>query len=116
AGGAVGRYRRHRRRGPAATQPGRRRQRAWWYRWHRQRRRERAVTTIELDAYEPGHAGGDHPVIEVTGVTKVYGTGEAAVHALRGVSLTVERGEYVAVMGSSGSGKSTLMNVIGCLD
>jgi putative ABC transport system ATP-binding protein len=56
------------------------------------------------------------PVLDVRGVTKVYGHGETAVHALSGVSLTVERGDYVAIMGQSGSGKSTLMNILGCLD
>ena len=56
------------------------------------------------------------PVLDVRDVTKVYGTGDATVHALNGVSFTVERGDYVAVMGSSGSGKSTLMNILGALD
>jgi putative ABC transport system ATP-binding protein len=56
------------------------------------------------------------PVLDVRRVTKVYGAGETAVHALRGTSLVVERGEYLAIMGSSGSGKSTLMNILGCLD
>ncbi len=55
-------------------------------------------------------------LIELHGVTKVYGSGMAAVHALAGVDLTIDEGEFVAIMGPSGSGKSTAMNVIGCLD
>jgi putative ABC transport system ATP-binding protein len=56
------------------------------------------------------------PLIELRGVTKVYGSGRAAVRALAGIDLTIAAGEFVAIMGASGSGKSTAMNVIGCLD
>jgi putative ABC transport system ATP-binding protein len=56
------------------------------------------------------------PVLRVDNVEKVYGSGAAAVRALRGVSLDVHAGEFVAICGSSGSGKSTLMNILGCLD
>jgi len=56
------------------------------------------------------------PVIELAGVHKVYRTGSLEVEALRGISLTISQGEYVAVMGPSGSGKSTLMHILGCLD
>ena len=57
-----------------------------------------------------------NPVIAVSALRKTYGAGETAVHALRGVDLTVWPGEYVAIMGASGSGKSTLLNMLGCLD
>jgi putative ABC transport system ATP-binding protein len=55
-------------------------------------------------------------LIELTGVTKTYGKGQAAMRALDGIDLNIQQGEFVAVMGPSGSGKSTCMNILGCLD
>src|SRR5512143_430000 len=59
---------------------------------------------------------GRPPVMELRDVSKIYGTGQAAVAALRGIDLAIERGDFVAVMGPSGSGKSTCLNILGCLD
>ena len=58
----------------------------------------------------------EHSLIELQGVTKIYGTGSAAMQALRGIDLHIGQSEFVAVMGPSGSGKSTCMNILGCLD
>src|ERR1700674_949266 len=70
--------------------------------------------TIAIEPKETG-AGGK-PVIRLENVFKTYDLGEIQVQALRGVSLEIREGEFVAVMGPSGSGKSTIMNILGCLD
>jgi putative ABC transport system ATP-binding protein len=71
---------------------------------------ESTVNAQEIDQTTP------EPLIEIVDLTKVYVMGETEVHALRGVSLTIHPGEYVAIIGASGSGKSTLMNMLGLLD
>src|SRR5438094_7766704 len=68
----------------------------------------------QLEATDSSSA--DRAVIRVEDAHKYYELGETRVHALRGVSVEIERGEFVAIMGASGSGKSTFMNILGCLD
>jgi putative ABC transport system ATP-binding protein len=77
---------------------------------------ESSITSNAAQNSPASGAAGNIPTIRLDGVHKTYDLGEIHVHALRGVSMEIHPGEFVAVMGSSGSGKSTLMNIVGCLD
>lgn len=72
--------------------------------------------TETLAGEHPPPTATQRPAIRLENIRKTYGEGDMAVHAIAHVDLTVNRGEYVAIMGASGSGKSTLMNIVGCLD
>ena len=74
------------------------------------------MATISQPELRTAASSGDRGIIQVQEVHKYYDLGETQVHALRGVSVQIERGEFVAIMGASGSGKSTFMNILGCLD
>jgi putative ABC transport system ATP-binding protein len=79
-------------------------------------RQEQAARAGVLSRVELAREESARPVIQLEGIHKTYTMGDVEVHALRGVSLTISEGEFVAIMGTSGSGKSTTMNIIGCLD
>jgi putative ABC transport system ATP-binding protein len=75
-----------------------------------------SLTELKKAATNPENRTNGGPVIKVENLHKVYEMGDNRVHALRGISLEIYKGEFVAIMGASGSGKSTFMNLLGCLD
>ena len=74
------------------------------------------MATISQPAIQTAAASDQRTIIRIEDVHKYYDLGETRVHALRGISVLIERGEFAAIMGASGSGKSTFMNIVGCLD
>src|SRR5690348_1125748 len=80
-----------------------------------QKKDDRMATLVKPEI-EQRNDRASSAVIRVEDVHKYYDLGETKVHALRGVSMDIQRGEFVAIMGASGSGKSTFMNMLGCLD
>ena len=74
------------------------------------------TATISQPVPASRSSSGEGDVIRVEDVHKYYDLGETRVHALRGVSASIEKGEFVSIMGASGGGKSTFMNLLGCLD
>jgi putative ABC transport system ATP-binding protein len=81
-----------------------------------EQKKDSEMATLVKPEIQQTNEPGNGAVIRVEEVHKYYDLGETKVHALRGVSLNIERGEFVAIMGASGSGKSTFMNLLGCLD
>jgi len=79
-------------------------------------RTNNTVATISQPAIQKTAASDQRTIIRIEDVHKYYDLGETRVHALRGISVVIERGEFAAIMGASGSGKSTFMNIVGCLD
>ena len=73
-------------------------------------------TMLVENGSDSGTSSESDVVIRLENIHRIYNTGDFEVHALRGVSMTVRKGEFVAIMGPSGSGKSTMMNIVGALD
>src|SRR5690606_24393123 len=95
----------------------RRYDRAYWqFGWGLDHRLWRRAEARHESGYRRVDTAAMTKLIELRGITKVFGTGKNAFRALRGVDFHVDHGDFISVMGASGSGKSTMMNILGCLD